>query len=293
MELEEMRPTRRSFVAGIASAAVAVAVATGAAARALYEREIQSLVDALRDGTESRPSREFSRSDAAGLPDPVRRYFETVLTEGRPYARSVRLEQRGEFRLGDADSPWRRFRATQRFAADPPGFVWDAKIRLVPFVTVRVVDAYVDGAGSLRARLLSVVPVADASSSPELDAGELSRYLAEAVWFPTALLPASGVEWEAIDDSSARATLEEGGTAVSLVFHFGEDDTVTRVTDDGRYREVEGDFERTPWTGRFRNYEERDGVVVPTEADVAWTLPEGDLRYFRATIENVERRPRS
>jgi hypothetical protein len=38
-----------------------------------------------------------------------------------------------------------------------------------------------------------------------MDEGELSRYLAEAPWYPTALLPAAGIEWEPVDDSAARS----------------------------------------------------------------------------------------
>ena len=33
------------------------------------------------------------------------------------------------------------------------------------------------------------------------------RYLAEAVWMPSALLPSNGVAWEAVDDLHARASL--------------------------------------------------------------------------------------
>ncbi|MFC6730514.1 DUF6920 family protein [Natronoarchaeum mannanilyticum] len=242
----------------------------------------------LLDSASDRADRTFDPDDVADLPSPVSRYFETVLDEGQPYSRTVRLEQRGRFRLGDADSAWKPLEATQNVAVDPPGFVWDATIRVVPFVPVRVVDAYVGGEGSLRAAVLSVLTVADAEQSPELDAGELQRYLAEAVWYPTALLPGEGVQWAAIDERSARATLEHDDTTVSLVFHFDDDHLVERVVAEDRPRAVDDGFEATRWTGRFWDYRERSGMLVPTVAEVEWNLPDGDLPYWRAKITEIE-----
>lgn len=254
-----------------------------------FERATARRVDELLEDADDRPKRVFTRDDLSGLPDPVRRYLDAVLEEGRPYVRTVRIRQRGEFRLGDATAPWRPFVATQNFTTDPPGFVWDARIELAPFVPVRVVDAYADDEGSLRAALLSAIPVADAEPSPELNAGELLRYLAETVWFPTALLPGEGVEWEPIDGRSARATIERRGTTASLVFRFDERNRVRRVHSEGRYREEDDGF--APWTGYFRDYRRRNGMLVPLDAEVEWNLPEGDLRYWRGTLERVDHRP--
>jgi hypothetical protein len=52
--------------------------------------------------------------------------------------------------------------------------------------------------------------------------GELMRFFAEAAWYPTALLPSQGVQWQAMDDSSALGTLKDGQTSVTLLFRFNE-----------------------------------------------------------------------
>lgn len=67
--------------------------------------------------------RVFRNDDLEGLPEPVQGYLANVLTEGQPYVRTVRLQQSGEFRLGDAMAPWKPLGATQHFTVDPPGFV--------------------------------------------------------------------------------------------------------------------------------------------------------------------------
>jgi hypothetical protein len=224
----------------------------------------------------------FKKEDLDGLPEPVGRYFATVLTEGQPYVRRVRLRQSGEFRTGDAADSWKPFTAIQHFTTDPPGFVWDAKIEMVPLVSVRVVDMYKNGEGALRAKVLSTLSVVDEGPGVEMNSGELLRYLAETVWFPTALLPGEGVEWTLIDGESARATLTHRGTTVSLVFHFNSRNEVDRVFAESRYRSVD-DY--------FRNYQVRNGMLIPIEGEVEWNLPEGNLPYWRGYLEEIEYEP--
>ncbi|QIO23479.1 DUF6920 family protein [Haloarcula sp. JP-L23] len=277
-------PTRRTVLFGLAAAAVGTVLV---GKRRVSARTARS-TDALRAASSGGPTRAVTEADFADLPAPARRYFETVLEPGVQFVRATRLTQRGVFRLGDADSSWHPLEATQHYTVDPPGFVWDASIRLGSVLPVSVIDSYVDGTGSLVASLLWTVPVADANPSPELDAAELQRYLAEAVWFPTALLPESGVEWTAIDDSIARATLTDGDVSASLSFHFDDDNLVDRVVAEERYRAVDGGFEAARWTGHFEDYTERSGMLVPTRGEVAWTLPDGDLPYWRGEITEFE-----
>ncbi|WP_254278947.1 DUF6544 family protein [Haloarcula marina] len=254
-----------------------------------WRRQTDQSVTALENGA-SEQSETVTTAEFTDLPSPVRRYFETVLEPGLPRTRTARLAQTGEFRLGDAESTWHPFTATQHYSVDPPGFVWAAQIRLGSLLPVQIRDAYVDGVGSLSARALWTVTLADAERTPELDAAELSRYLAEAVWFPTALLPASGVEWTGIDDTSALATLSHRGTTVSMTVHFDDDGLIRRVVAD-RPRAVENGFETTRWTGYFGDYDRRGRVLVPTRGRVEWTLPDGPLEYWRATITDVEHHP--
>jgi len=145
------------------------------------------------------------------------------------------------------------------------------------------------GKGSLRAKVLSTIPVATAASSPEMGQRELLRYLAEAVWFPTALLPTAGVEWEPIDNHSARATIEDQGHTASLVFHFDDAGLVERVSTSARYRQEDDDV--APWTGYFENYQWHDEMRIPTTASVVWNLSDGDLPYWQARITTVDYRP--
>jgi hypothetical protein len=117
--------------------------------------------------------------------------------------------------------------------------------------------------------------------------GELLRFFAETAWYPTALLPSQGVQWNAVDDSSAKATLKDGDISLTLLFRFDEAGLIDSVRADARGRTVGGRAIPTPWEGRWKDYELRDGMRVPLEGEVAWILPEGPKPYWRGRITSL------
>ncbi|MDS0282617.1 DUF6920 family protein [Haloarcula onubensis] len=275
-----MHSPRRLAGVGLAMAGAAVAV------RRVRARRSRQRVATLRRSAATGREATFSPDSVAALPGPVRRYLTAAIPDGRPLVDTARVEQTGQLRTGDASSRWRPFRATHHVTVDPPGFLWDARVRLAPLADVWVRDSLRDGEGSAAVSLWGVLPIDSAGTSPELVEADLQRYLAEAVWYPTALLPGEGVRWEPIDDRTAEATVERAGVTASLTFTF-DDGRVTEVHGE-RYRRVGDGFERTPWTGRWSDYERRDGLVVPRTGEVIWGLPAGDLRAWRGRVTDIE-----
>ena len=137
------------------------------------------------------------------------------------------------------------------------------------------------------ASLMGLRQLVHVEGTPDIAAGALHRYLAEAAWFPTALLPSAGVVWTPLDDSSARATLTVGATTVSLDFHFDADGLVQSVFTPERARDVDGRSIPTPWQGRWSSYEERGGMRIPLAGEVEWLLPEGAQVYWRGRVTEI------
>lgn len=263
-------------------------VGTVVVVRRRTEARVAAIRDRLREGASTVADCSVRLSETAPLPPPVRRYLAHVLTDGQSFVATAHLTQRGTFRGGtDAAAAWSDFTATQHVTTCPPGFVWDADIDMMPGVPVRVLDAYVRGRGRLWARMGDVLTVMDPPGGPALNEGELMRYLAEAPLYPTALLPAMGVHWTPIDDRSARATIHDRGTTVSLVFHFNEHDEVARVSGWRPFTRTDGPPESRPWTGYWRGYEERGAMRVPTEGTVAWGQATSEVAYWRGHIETA------
>ncbi len=278
----QVRRTLLALAAGAAGAAIALGA--GTIRWSLASRELLDALDAAR---EDAPPARYDPRELEGLPAPVQRYFRAALSDAAPIVRAVSVAHRGEFDMSDGPPQWKPFHSTQRVVVRRPGFVWDARIAFVPGVSIHVHDAYVAGRGVLRAAIAGLVTVANVAGTPEVAQGELMRFLAEAAWYPTALLPSQGVQWTPIDDASARATLRDGEVEVSLVVRFGADALIESTYAPARGRTVGDRTVPTPWEGRFGRYEIRDGMRVPAEGDVGWILPEGRRPYWRGRIETL------
>ena len=272
------------FVLVALALVVAVAILAGANRWRSDTRALHARMDAPRMAT---APTSYDPRELDGLPAPVQRYFRTVLNEGQPLITAVLMEHTGTFNMGTTTAQWKRFRSTQRVVIGRPGFVWDARIRMAPGITVHVHDAYIGGEGILTARIFGLVTVMNQPSTPELAHGELMRFFAEAAWYPTALLPSQGVTWDAIDDSHARGTLVDGPVSVTLVFRFDTQGLISTVRSDGRYRVVDGVPVATPWQGRFSGYERRDGMLIPLEGEVEWLPADGPTPYWRGRIQQI------
>jgi uncharacterized protein DUF6544 len=252
-----------------------------------WSRALSKDIETLLQTTDRTGTARVSLAELDNLPEPVLRYFRRVLREGHPYIRVARLRQTGELRTDTQSDRWLLFQADQVVTALSPGFVWNAKADIAPFIHVRVRDAYIAGQGSGEVSLLSAVTVAAERGRFEMNSGALHRYLAEAVWYPTALLPSAYLEWSPIDDNKALASLTDSGITVRLEFSFNDAGEVTGIYTPGRWGAFDGGYKQVPWEGHFRKYEDRDGMWVPTEGEVGWYSSSEWQSVWKGTIAEV------
>jgi hypothetical protein len=264
------------------------ATATVALGKFQWDRSIAKMVARLLFNLPEPSPQQFRLYDIATLPAPVRQYFCFALQPGQAVIQHARIEQVGQFRMGGIDSKWSPFTAVQHITGGLRGFVWAANIHAAPFISVRVSDSYIRGLATMRARVASLIPILNLSGTRELAAGALHRYLAEAVWMPTALLPSQGVEWEPIDERTARATLTDHGISVSLEFEFGESGEIVRSYTPDRGRAVNGAWVPTPSACHYSEYVSVGEMMVPRQGEAQWLLPEGALPYCRLNLSHIE-----
>lgn len=251
-----------------------------------WSSETARRVEKLKKSASISEKKTVSFKDFENLPAPVARYFRFAMKEGQPVIKTARIRHAGEFNL---NGKWIPFESEQHFSANPPAFVWDAKMRMNPLVNIRVRDDYSGGQGSMTAKIFVAFTLVNADSSDEkLAQGALLRFLAESVWLPTALLPRENLQWSPIDENRALAILTDSGVTVSLEFIFGEKGEITGIFSPSRFKEVDGEYKKFPWAGRFWSYEERGGMMIPIEGEVEWQMPEGAEPYWRGRIVEAE-----
>ncbi|MEG4293511.1 hypothetical protein Q5692_32875 [Microcoleus sp. C2C3] len=249
-----------------------------------WESDTDRLRAKLTNGRRTIKPKIYDPKEIEGLPEPVQRFFRTVIKDGQAIVAAVKLSQQGLFNMSETENKWSPFTATQFLITQRLGFDWDARIQMAPGINAFVHDTYLLGEGSLHASLLGLFTVAKIPSTPEANQGELLRFFAEAPWYPTALLPSQGVRWEAINDTSARATLTDGATTVSVVFQFNAEGTIDTFRTEARYRDK---LTAMPWGGRFGEYSVRNGMLIPLEGEVGWEYPEGTRLYFKGRTTEI------
>lgn len=264
---------------------VVVAILIGQAREA---SKVERMAAALLEGASTPARGVVDFASLSGLPPPVLRYFRHVLTDGQKLVRVAKMRQSGMLRTSSTTDAWPVFTANELVVPAAPGFVWNAKVAMPLAAHVRVLDSYIAGVGAGRVSLLSAFAVASETGAPELSAGALHRYLAEAVWYPTALLPGAGLVWSPIDDRTARVALSDRGNTVSLEFRFNEAGEVSGIYSPGRFGRFDGEYREVPWEGHFRDYQIQAGMRVPAYGEVGW-YGKGSLQLvWKGTLLEVQ-----
>ena len=147
----------------------------------------------------------------------------------------------------------------------------------------RVQDGFLDGRGFLRVVLFGLVPIARFEGEA-CDRGEALRGLAELPWRPWAFRQEPPLSWTHVGSDTLRGTFDDGQTRVSVDFAIDAEGHVLSVRCTDRPRRVGHSVLNTPWSGVFRDYQELDGIRVPTYAEASWDLPTGSFTYWRGRL---------
>ena len=222
------------------------------------------------------------------LPIPVQKYFRYVLTDGQSFIKTIWLEQIGKLKVTPKSNDWSVFKATQIISQGSVSFLWDAKINIAPLIHVQVRDSLIESIGSGNVYLMSAISVGSDKDKPELNSGALYRYLAEAVWHPTALLPQSGVIWESVDENKAIAHFTKFNMSIALEFSFNDLGEITGIYTNNRYGKFGNRYAKYPWEGRFSDYKEFNGIKIPTKGEVGWHLPDGWWMFWKGNIVDAK-----
>jgi hypothetical protein len=154
-------------------------------------------------------------------------------------------------------------------------------------VHIASASRYVAGQGQVIAKLLGLFTVADAHGGGEMARGEFMRWFAEAAWYPTALLPSQGVRWQAVDDTSANASIVDGPIALTMLFRFDQAGLIASVHAESRGAGVGKDMVMLPWDCGLSDYQPQGGMLIPMKGEAAWMRPEGRKAYFVGHVKKL------
>ena len=228
----------------------------------------------------------FSPEMVSNLPAPAKRYFLHAIKRGTPLASSVILRMKGSIRL-KPDAAWMPMQARQ-ILSPPRGFVWRASAGS-GLLRISGADYYFDDAGAIRFHLWGLVPAVKVTG-PDIARSAAGRTAGETFWIPSALLPGQGVNWEEVDESSARVAVKVGSETVRVKISVDREGACHSVsfqrwgdrTQDGRFAYI-------PFGGDLSEERTFGGYTIPTTISGGWWYgTEHYFEFFRARVENAE-----
>ncbi|MCB1837366.1 MAG: hypothetical protein KDH99_07060 [Alcanivoracaceae bacterium] len=222
----------------------------------------------------------------SGLPVPVQRYLAFAGVDPVRPVVAMHATQSGTLRTDVHATRWYAFAATHEVSLPDRMFSWHARVRLFGPLGLHVRDGFRNGEGYGEVAIGKRLRIAQAQGGA-MNSAALLRYLAEAIWYPGALLPEAGVSWTPLDAHSAQASLGVGESRAVLQFFFAENGAVTRVYAPARARKDGKHFVDTPWEASLDDYRTQQGLTVPWRAQVGWWVGGVLQPVWRGTLDRV------
>lgn len=218
------------------------------------------------------------------LPAVVQNWLKRSNVVGKEAANFVHLNQKGQMKT-KPDGNWLPFKAEQYFTVEKPGFIWTADIQAAPMIHIVGRDKYEHGKGNMLIKIQSLFPIANATG-PEIDQGSMLRYLAEIGWFPSAALN-NYIQWDAVDSTSAKATMQYGAITASGIFRFNKEGDLLSFEAKRYYDRKEG-ATLEDWWIENKTWKEMQGIRIPIQSEVTWKLKNGDFNWLKLEITAIE-----
>lgn len=261
-----------TFLSCILALIVLIIIAGRSIQTASFDDQVKQVLSAYR------PSKKvFTGKDLDDLPEPVQRYFRHVLKENQPYISTACLKHEGRFKTG-LDKAWIPIKGEQYFATEKPAYIWKGKTFLF---TAR--DMYIAGKGQLTVSLFSLVNIVNAHGD-NYNEGELQRWLAESVWFPTNLLPSEKLKWLPVDKNNAKLTFNHLGLSLDLLVSFNKTGEITQMVTK-RYM---NEGKKETWIVKMKDYKLLNNIRVPIRAEAIWRLDGKDYPYASFHVKQIE-----
>jgi hypothetical protein len=219
------------------------------------------------------------------LPEPVKKWMKKINLRGKPVIFNARIRQNCQMRMTPEQSDWTDAIALQYVSTYSPSYIWKVRMNMYPFIDITGRDLFQNGKGDMEINILSLLPVVDVSGD-KIDEGSMQRYLAECVWYPSALLSDS-IQWRLIDENSAEASMRYMGTKASVTFHFNKEGDLQKVS-AMRYQGDDAAAEKKEWIINIYQTDDFNGLTLPSKVDVTWRSNGESWTWLKLTVTSIE-----
>lgn len=208
------------------------------------------------------------------LPSPVLRFYETIVGDDIPVIETAVLTGQASLRLNGVTFP-SRLRFTHNAGQ---GYRHYIEVTIFGFPLLTVEETYLDD----KARL--ALPFGVIENEPKIDMSANLALWGEAVWFPSIYLTDPRVQWEMIDNSTARLTIPFRDSEDTFTLTFDPESGLLTKMKAFRWRD-KSDKEKIGWVIEPLNWTIFNDIMIPSVASVAWE--DEETPWLVMTIQEV------
>lgn len=231
----------------------------------------------------------FDAGLIADLPEPAQRYFSFCILPGAPLRMVAEIAMSGELGLGTKARPSYLPMRAEQILAPPYGLVWKVRLARGP-VRIAGSDGIESETSWVRFWMLGLIPIVRAGGNEDHARAAFGRVVSEAAfWAPAALLPREGVAWEAVNASTARATVSHAGMTQTVDVTVAPDGKPTRIViprwSDANPNRV---YQLQPFGGDLSEFREFEGYRLPTRVEGGNFIGSDEyFPFYKATVTSI------
>lgn len=241
-----------------------------------FRRGYAAVVANIEETAAANRDTTIGQSTILQLPEPVQRYF-NYAAAGQKRIAAARIYYKSKFRTAEYQK-WRDNNGEKVVTSVKPEYAGVSVVEQAPFLPVFVRDTFSNGQANTVIKIHSFIPVASIRSK-EATIAAMVRYIAEAPWLPTTLLPGNNLKWTAVDSQTAKAEMTSGDNTITAVFTFNQAGQIVKATTEDNYRELNGRVYKERWSAFYSEYTNKEGVNIPARIEAVWNLPNTDFNY--------------
>lgn len=220
---------------------------------------------------------DYKESQLLDLPEPVQQYFKSILKEGQTIIDYVRLRHQGLYK-SNTSSDWLKIKGEQYTCTEKPAFVWKGETSLF---TRR--DMFLNNSALMIITKNALFNRTNLKSK-ELDEIELQKWVCDAVWYPTSLLPNRYIKWLPIDKFKAKLIFKYLEISFEFLVTFNE---IGEIVQMETYR-FHGKKEKVLWLVQMQDYNWINGIKIPTSMEGTLNFKNGPFPYFKYNLVEID-----
>lgn len=246
-----------------------------------FEQEYRQDVKTVLQQNKADPADLLQEQDLQHLPIPVQRYLRYVGVLNKPKVKNVYIVFKGQMREKGKD--WFPIQSEQYNGFEQYTRLFFMKGKMFG-LTVPGYHVYQNQSASMRIKLFGLFPIASVQGQ-ELFTAETVTIFNEMCLLAPATLIDSRISWEAIDDSSARATFTNQGVGIQATLYFNELGQLVNFVSDDRY--AVSDMQRYRFSTPLADYKNFNGFKLMSFGEAVWHYPDGEFVYGKFELQEI------